>query len=64
MKQRDLMRHLFRRFNGDRAQIVAAYADAERRGEVARVRDTYGMSADDYASRLFADGIKKGWIQQ
>ena len=63
MSQRDMMRMLFRQFSGDRAQVIEAYAKAERRGEVERVHNTYDMSADEYASRLFADGVKKGWIQ-
>jgi hypothetical protein len=63
MKQRDMMRELFRRFAGDRARVVGTYAEAERRGEVGRVRDSHHMSADEYASRLFADGVKKNWIQ-
>jgi hypothetical protein len=64
MKQRDKMRELFQRFDGCRAQIVRAYADAERRGEVERVRDSNGLSADVYAARLFSDGVRKKWIQQ
>jgi hypothetical protein len=64
MRQRDMMRELFRRFNGDRARVVEAYAEAERRGEVERVRDTHDMSSDKYASRLFADGVEKRWIHQ
>lgn len=64
MTQRDKMRELFRRFGGDRTQVVRAYADAERRGEVERVRDSNDLRAEDYASRLFADGIQKRWLQQ
>lgn len=64
MTQRDMMRELFRRFGGDRAQVVEAYAEAERRGEVERVRDAHDMSADEYASRLFADGVEKSWIHR
>jgi hypothetical protein len=55
---------LFRRFDGDQSRIIEAYAEAERRGEVQRVHDSRGMSADEYASRLFADGVKKSWIQE
>ena len=57
------MRELFRRFGSDRARVVEAYAEAERRGEVERARDSRQMSADEYASRLFADGVEKKWIQ-
>ena len=64
MKQRDKMRKLFVRFDGDRAKVIEAYAEAERRGNVERSRDGQNRSADEYASRLFADGICKRWIQQ
>lgn len=64
MKQRDKMRELFRRFNGDRLRVIEAYVKAESLGEVGRVSDSRGMSANDYALRLFADGIRKEWIQQ
>jgi len=64
MKQRDMMRKLFRRFDGDRTSVVKAYAKAEQRGEVKRVRDSHDMGSDEYASRLFADGIQKRWIQE
>ena len=63
MRQRDVMRELFRRFGGDRTRVVEAYAEAERRGEVKRKSDSHDTSADEYASRLFADGVRKGWIQ-
>ena len=62
--QRGLMRKLFRRFGGDRMLVVNAYAQAERSVEVERVRDTHNISADEYASRLFADGVEKRWIYQ
>ena len=58
------MRKLFRRFDGDRSRIIAAYAEAERRGEVLRVHDSHNLSADEYASRLFDDGVQKRWIQK
>jgi len=64
MSQRDKMRELYREHRGDEARIVRAYAEAEERGEVTRDSDSFGLSALDYAARLFADGQKKGWIQQ
>ena len=45
-------------------RVVEAYAEAERRGEVVRVRNSNHMSADEYASCLFADGIRKQWLQE
>src|SRR5687768_10650120 len=57
------MRDLFHRFDGDRERVVEAYADAERRGEVPRTSDVRGMDAREYASRLFSDGVRKGWLR-
>lgn len=56
------MRELFRRFRGNESAIVAAYADAERCGEVARGSNAYDLSPDEYAWRLLKDARKKGWI--
>jgi hypothetical protein len=58
------MRELFRRYNQDESETVAAYAEAEQRGDVIRKRDSQGLTSAQYAKRLFWDGIKKGWIRQ
>ena len=58
------MRELFRLYNQDEAEIVAAYAEAEQRGDVIRRRDSQGLTSAQYAMRLFWDGIRKGWIRQ
>jgi hypothetical protein len=60
--QRDIMRDLNRRFGGDDDKVVAAYAAAERRGEVRRASNVHGMTPEEYARRLYADGVAKGWI--
>jgi|GEM_PF-2133564 len=57
-----MMRELFSRFNGDRIQVIEAYADAEQRGEVLRHRDSHNVGAREYAILLFADGVSKGWL--
>ena len=64
MKQRDKMRELLQRHRGNEEQTIQAYADAEERGEVPRNSDLRGLTARDYAARLFADGIAKGWIHE
>ena len=61
--QRDVMRDLDRRFDGDHDKVVAAYAAAERRGDVTRASNVLGMEPEEYAQRLYRDGIKKGWLQ-
>ena len=57
------MRDLNRRFDGDHHKVVAAYAAAERRGEVTRASNVRPMEPEQYARRLYADGVKKGWIR-
>ena len=61
--QRDVMRDLNRRFNGDHDKVVAAYAAAERRGEVTRASNVRVMEPEEYAERLYRDGVTKGWIR-
>jgi hypothetical protein len=56
------MRHLYQQFGGDEAKVVVAYAAAERRGEVDRRSNQRDLDAEDYARRLYADGMAKGWI--
>jgi hypothetical protein len=50
MKQRDMMRELFRRFRGDRARVVEAYVEAERRGDVERVSATLSLATVVFVS--------------
>ena len=58
------MRELFNRYNGDRTQIIEAYADAEQRGEVQRKRNGCKYGSIEYATRLFADGVCKRWLSK
>ena len=57
------MRELMRFHRGSAEKVIAAYALAEKAGEVTRTRKTYKITSENYASRLFNDGIKKGWIE-
>jgi hypothetical protein len=61
-RQRDVMRRIYARHGPDDEPVVREYAAAERRGEVRRARNAYGLSPEDYARRLLADGLKKGWL--
>ena len=61
--QREMMRRLVRRLGHDRDRVIGAYADAERRGEVQRKRNKYGLSPEGYAAALWADGVSKGWFR-
>lgn len=60
--QRDVMRRIYVECRADEARAAREYAAAELRGEVRRARNRYGMSAEEYARRLLADGLKKGWL--
>lgn len=60
--QRDVMRDLDRRFEGDQDKVVAAYAAAERRGDLRRASNVHGITPEEYARRLYADGVAKGWL--
>ncbi len=62
LSQRDMMRELYRRAGGDEERAVVAYAAAERRGEVERRSNSRHISPEDYARRLLADGLAKGWL--
>lgn len=57
------MRELFRVHGNSDQHLISAYAAAERRGEVARARNSSHMSAEDYARALLADARKKGWLR-
>lgn len=61
--QRDVMRNLHGRFGGDHDRIVAAYAAAERSGAVQRASNVRGMEPEEYAERLYQDGLKKRWLR-
>ena len=60
--QRDTMRNLCRRLGGDHERVVAAYAAAERRGDAQRASNVHRMTPEEYAERLYQDGVKKGWL--
>lgn len=61
--QRDVMRALYRKHRGDESATVAAYAAAERSGQVPRSKNTHDIGAEAYAQALFNDGIRKGWLR-
>jgi hypothetical protein len=62
MTQRECMKVLYKQQKGKEALIVKAYAEAERKGDVARKSNKYNLSAESYARALLKDGIRKGWI--
>ena len=62
MTQRDKMRELWQANAGNHEATIRAYAQAERDGIVKRAKNASDLSPEDYAARLLADGIKKGWL--
>lgn len=61
--QRDMLRRLAERFGRNEERLIQEYAAAEKRREVHRSSNEYGISAEEYAARLVADARKKGWIK-
>jgi len=57
------MRKLFDELEGDREKILAAYVAADQRGEVLRKNDINRTSSSEYAIRLWANGVHKGWLE-
>lgn len=58
------MRDIVRRHPNDREEAIRLYAKAERDGVVSRRSNAHKIEPENYAARLFADGIKKGWIDE
>jgi hypothetical protein len=42
--------------------VCAAYAEAERDGQVRRKRNVNGKTPEEYALALWRDAEKKGWL--
>ena len=63
MKQRDMLRALVVRYGDNEDVLVREYAAAERRGEVPRARNKYGLAPEEYARALLSDARRKGWIR-
>ena len=64
IKQREMMRRLYQQFGADKKKACQAYAQAEQRGEVVRNRNAGSNSPEQYASDLWSDGMRKGWLQR
>ncbi|GLS36569.1 hypothetical protein GCM10010869_21580 [Mesorhizobium tianshanense] len=60
--QRDYMRKLAVELGGDKSKVCAAYVQAEIDGIVLRKRNADDTRPEDYATALWADGVRKGWL--
>jgi hypothetical protein len=62
MKQTDYMRELVRRLGSDRVAVCSAFAKAERDGIVQRRSNKYALTPEQYADRLWKNGVYRGWL--
>ena len=61
--QRDAMREVFGKYNGDRDKAIMAYAWLEENSYAPRKNNTHNFGSMYYAEALYNDGIKKGWLK-
>jgi hypothetical protein len=61
--QRDAMREVFRKYNGDRDKAIMAYAWLEENSYAPRKNNTHNFGSMYYAEALYNDGVKKGWLK-
>lgn len=62
VSQRDVMRAIWARCAPDEDRAIREYATAEHRGEVSRKQNASGLTSEQYARALLADGLAKGWL--
>ena len=60
--QRDAMREVFNKYNGEKKKVIRAYAWLEEKGYAPRKNNTHNFSSMYYSEALYNDGIKKGWL--
>ena len=64
MRQRNMMRTLYRNLGNNEAALIRAYAKAEHDRIVTRRSNVFNLSAEQYARALYRDGIQKEWIME
>ena len=64
MRQRNFMRELYKKHNGNKDMIIKEYAEGERQGVVIREQNQHQLTVEAYAQALYKDGIRKGWIRE
>jgi hypothetical protein len=60
--QRDLMKKLWRDYEGEHSLVIQEYVKAELKGRVARRSNKSSITPEEYAKRLLKDGLNKGWL--
>ena len=61
-KQRELMRELFAKHEGNQNKVCEEYAIADRNGLVPHKSNRNNVPPEKYAIALWYDGIKRGWL--
>jgi hypothetical protein len=61
--KRDVMRNLYRRLSADHDKGRRGVRSGRTAGEVTRASNVRHMEPEEYAGRLYADGVKKGWMR-
>jgi hypothetical protein len=56
------MRELVRKFGMDEEGVIREYAEAEKRGEITRKKNSHNVTAEQYARALWNDAVQKGWL--
>ncbi len=61
--QRDFIKDVFKKHNGNKEETIKDYARLEEEGTVQRKNNSHKLSSMDYAKALYNDGINKGWLK-
>lgn len=56
------MRAIWARCAPDEDRSIREYAAAEHRGDAPRKQNASGLTPEQYARALLADGLGKGWL--
>jgi len=62
MGQKEMILHLISKHGRNKDTVCTEYALAERRGEVPRRRNKNGLAPEQYAYRLWNNGLLRGWF--
>jgi hypothetical protein len=61
--QREAMREVYNKYNGNRDKVVRAYAWLDENKYAPRRNNTHNFNSIYYAEALFNDGVNKGWLK-
>ena len=61
--QRDAMKAVFFKYNGNKNKTIKAYAWLDKNSYVQRKHNKHNFDSLYYATVLYNDGIKKGWLK-